>query len=111
MSARPAHPVECSVFVGVSLDGFMARQNGDYDFLKPFEGHEHGYKAFMAAIDTLVIGRNTYEIVLKFHEWPYPGKRSSSSARDLSRCRGTVERPSSRWLGHPKRSSPTHASG
>jgi len=63
------------VFVGVSIDGFLARDDGTYDFLKPFEGEEHGYVDLMARIDTLVIGRATYETVLAFDVWPYAGKR------------------------------------
>lgn len=63
------------MFVGTSLDGFLARPNGDFDFLPAGGGEEHGYTAFMASVDTLVVGRNTYDVVLKFPEWPYPGKR------------------------------------
>jgi dihydrofolate reductase len=64
-----------SVFVGVSIDGFLARDDGSYDFLKPFEGHDHGYAEFMRTVDALVIGRATYDTVLPFPEWPYAGKR------------------------------------
>jgi len=60
------------VFVGVSVDGFLARKNGDFDFLVPPGGvEEHGYTAFMATVDALVIGRNTYDKVLTLDEWPY----------------------------------------
>ncbi len=64
-----------SVFVGTSLDGFIARPNGGLDFLPPGGGEPHGYEEFMATVDALVIGRNTYETVLAFDEWPY-GKKS-----------------------------------
>lgn len=64
-----------SVFVGVSIDGFLAREDGGYDFLAPFEGHDHGYLEFMRSVDTLIIGRATYDLVLGFAEWPYSGKR------------------------------------
>ncbi len=64
-----------SVFVGVSIDGFLAREDGSFDFLKPFEGHDHGYEEYMRTIDALVIGRETYETVLAFDSWPYDGKR------------------------------------
>lgn len=64
-----------SVFVGVSIDGFLARSDGGLDFLKPFEGEEHGYPEFMATVDALVVGRATYDTVLGFGEWPYAGKR------------------------------------
>ena len=65
---------KASVFVGTSLDDFIARPNGDLDFLPPGGGEEHGYNAFMASVDTLVIGRKTYETVLAFGEWPYGRK-------------------------------------
>ncbi len=64
-----------SVFVGVSVDGFLARPNGALDFLPPGGGEPHGYDEFMASVDTIVIGRRTYEIVLTFDAWPYAGKR------------------------------------
>jgi dihydrofolate reductase len=68
-----------STFVGISLDGYLARLDGSIDWLKPFEGTEHGYTAFFATVDTLVIGRGTYEFVLGMLRsgmpWPYDGKR------------------------------------
>jgi dihydrofolate reductase len=64
-----------SVFVGVSIDGFLAREDGRFDFLAPFEGQDHGYADFMRTIDVLVVGRATYDTVLAFTEWPYEGKR------------------------------------
>src|SRR5262245_46320973 len=66
--------VKASVFVGTSVDGFIARVNGDLDFLPPGGGEPHGYDEFMASVDALVIGRNTYETVLAFETWPYDEK-------------------------------------
>jgi dihydrofolate reductase len=63
--------IAASVFIGTSLDGFIARSNGSFDFLPPGGGEEHGYTAFMASVDAIVIGRNTYEVCLGFREWPY----------------------------------------
>jgi dihydrofolate reductase len=57
------------------LDGYIARPDGRLDWLDPFHGEEHGYGAFFASVDALVIGRGTYDTVLGFPEWPYPGKR------------------------------------
>ncbi|MGO8795803.1 MAG: dihydrofolate reductase family protein [Candidatus Sulfotelmatobacter sp.] len=81
-----------SVFVGTSVDGFIARLNGEFDFL-PDEPEPHGFDEFFAGIDTLVIGRKTYETVLAFPEWPYGQKRVvvlSSRPVDLSAARGGV---------------------
>ena len=66
--------MKASVFVGTSLDGFMARLNGDLDFLPPGGGEPHGYDEFIASVDAMVIGRKTFETVLAFDRWPYVGK-------------------------------------
>lgn len=64
-------PLRATVFVGTSLDGFMAREDGSFDFLPPDGGEPHGYEEFMASVDALVIGRKTYETVLALESWPY----------------------------------------
>jgi dihydrofolate reductase len=64
-----------SVFVGTSLDGFIARSNGSFDFLPAGGGEPHGYDEFIATVDALVIGRNTFETVLSSPTWPYGKKR------------------------------------
>jgi dihydrofolate reductase len=66
--------MKASVFVGTSLDGFIARADGALDWLPPGGGEEHGYNAFMATVDALVIGRKTFETVLAFDAWPYGEK-------------------------------------
>lgn len=66
--------MKASVFVGTSLDGFLARTNGSFDFLPPGGGEPHGYDAFMATVDALVMGRNTFDTVLALDPWPY-GKK------------------------------------
>jgi dihydrofolate reductase len=82
-----------SVFIGTSVDGFIARVNGDLDFLPEGGGEPHGYDEFMASVDALVIGRKTFETVLAYSEWPYGKKRVvvlSSRPLDFSRVRGGV---------------------
>jgi dihydrofolate reductase len=66
--------MKASVFVGTSLDGFIARTNGAFDFLPSGGGEPHGYDEFMESVDALVIGRNTYETVLAMGAWPYGDK-------------------------------------
>jgi len=66
--------MRASVFIGTSVDGFIARANGDLDWLPPGGGEPHGYEEFMAAVDALVIGRKTFETVLNFDAWPYGEK-------------------------------------
>jgi dihydrofolate reductase len=67
--------MKASVFVGTSLDGFIARHNGAFDFLPTDGGEPHGYTEFIASVDTIVIGRNTFEVVLPMKPWPYGEKR------------------------------------
>jgi dihydrofolate reductase len=66
--------MKASVFVGTSLDGFLARLDGSFDFLPDGGGEPHGYDEFMATVDALVIGRNTFDVVLRFQTWPYGSK-------------------------------------
>ena len=66
--------MKASVFVGTSLDGFIARLNDDLDFLPPGGGEPHGYDEFMATVDALVMGSRTFEKVLTFSTWPYGAK-------------------------------------
>jgi len=83
-----------SVFVGTSVDGFIARPNGALDFLPPGGGEPHGYNEFIATVDAIVIGRKTFETVLAMESWPYGDKRVvvlSSHPVDSSGARGVVE--------------------
>ena len=66
--------MKASVFVGTSIDGFIARADGGLDWLPTGGGEPHGYDEFMASIDALVVGRGTFETVLGFGTWPY-GKK------------------------------------
>jgi dihydrofolate reductase len=67
----------CSVFCAVSLDGFIARTDGRIDWLSRVEraGESYGFYDYFASVDTVVIGRRTYETALGFESWPYSGKR------------------------------------
>jgi dihydrofolate reductase len=67
--------MKTSVFVGTSVDGFIARHNGDFDFLPEGGGEPHGYAEFIATVDVLVIGRNTFDKVLTLDTWPYQDMR------------------------------------
>ena len=65
-----------SVYIATSLDGYIARENGDLDWLNAAqatvpEGEDLGYHKFMETVDVLVMGRKTYEKVLSFGMWPY----------------------------------------
>ena len=86
-----------SVFVGTSVDGFIARPDGSFDFLPADGGEPHGFDEFMASVDAIVMGRNTFETVLAFPTWFYGTKRVvvlSSRTLDLSLAAGPVEQMS-----------------
>jgi dihydrofolate reductase len=56
-----------SLFIATSLDGYIAKPNDDLSFLKLVEkeGEDYGYSEFTSTIDTIIIGRKTYDYVLK----------------------------------------------
>ena len=62
-----------NVYIGASLDGFIARADGDIGWLMKFAdaGAIEAYNEFIANIDVMVIGRGTFETVLGFPSWPY----------------------------------------
>lgn len=83
--------MRASVFIATSVDGFIARPDGVLDWLPQGDVEEHGYTAFFASVDALVIGRGTFEIVQGFGEWPYKDKPVfvlSSRPLDLSAAGG-----------------------
>ncbi len=85
--------MKVSVFIGTSLDGFIARPDGTFDFLPEGGGEPHGYNEFIASVDAIVIGRKTFETVLPMKPWPYGKKRVvvlSSRPIDFSAVVGGV---------------------
>jgi dihydrofolate reductase len=87
--------MKISVFVGVSVDGFIARANGALDFLDAGGDEPHGYEEFIATVDAIVMGRKTFETVLGFGSWPFskmPVVVLSSQPLDLSAVTGRADR-------------------
>src|SRR5512138_1379693 len=70
------------VFIGTSLDGFIARTDGDLDWLTRFADEEaiRAYEEFINKIDAIVIGRGTFEKIVSFPSWPYKQKAFVLSA-------------------------------
>ena len=68
--------MKTTVYIGTSLDGFIAKSDGDINWLAPFNSKEvyDSYKKFISKIDVIVIGRGTFETVLSFPSWPYQQK-------------------------------------
>ncbi|QXJ19734.1 dihydrofolate reductase [Actinomadura graeca] len=70
-------PFTAAVFIATSLDGYIARADGDIEWLtsRGEQAGDAGYEEFAAGVDTLVLGRASYEKVLTFGAWPYEGMR------------------------------------
>ena len=62
------------LYCAVTADGFIARENGSVDFL-PLPPKDSGFDRFFESVDTLIMGRKTYEQTLGFGIWPFAGKR------------------------------------
>lgn len=65
--------ITAHVFIAISLDGFIARDDGDIAWLLERDDptEDHGYSAFIADKDVIVMGRGSYEKALTFDAWPY----------------------------------------
>jgi dihydrofolate reductase len=99
------------VFIATSLDGFIARENGDLDWLTGAEDasneQDYGYQDFIDTVDTIVMGRNTFELTSNFDPWPYGGKNvvvlSSRPSAIPPELMDSVE-----WLSLPPRDLVEH---
>ena len=63
------------VYIACSLDGYIARKDGNLDWLMEIpnpEQSDYGFGDFMERIDGILMGRHTFETVLAFDAWPYP---------------------------------------
>lgn len=72
------HPRKLFLFIAMSLDGYIAAPDGDISFLPPIdpEGQDYGYADFIEKVDTVILGRKTYEKILSMNvEAPY-GERT-----------------------------------
>ncbi|MFC4158813.1 dihydrofolate reductase family protein [Chitinimonas lacunae] len=79
-----------SLFIATSLDGYIARADGSVDWL--FTDQDYGYQAFYNQVETLLMGRKTYDQCLSTGDYPYPGKRAYVfSSRPLSWSNDDIE--------------------
>ena len=77
------------VYIASSLDGFIARENGDVDWLP--ENPESSYDEFYKSIDTVIMGKTTYDQVLEFGEYPYKDKKSFVFTRTSNNSNKNIE--------------------
>ena len=80
--------IRVSVFMAISLDGFIARPDGDVSWLDEYEpmgeGEDGGYGDIFQAVDVMVMGRGSFEKVLEFNDWPYGSKPIIVLSRSLT---------------------------
>ena len=111
---------KCSVYIAISLDGFISRTDGSIDWLNMANavvpnGEDLGYAQFISTVDVLVMGRNTFELALSFGEWPYkstpvvvlsrhlnalPSNAPSTVSLSAENPKKLVERLSANGLNH-----------
>lgn len=87
--------MKCSVYCAMSLDGYIATSNGGIDWLMEYSGpteeDEFSFMNFLNSVDVLIMGRNTFEKVHSFDEWPYGNTRVIV----LTRTMNSIENPKS----------------
>ena len=97
--------LKCSMYVAISLDGFIAKPDGNIDWLTEDVSqaeleNDDDYKNFLASVDALVMGGKTYRQVLTFGDWPYSDKKCvvvsrtepASNLSDVSFASGPPEK-------------------
>lgn len=82
------------LYIAMSLDGYIARLDGDIDWLsiveKPLE--DYGYANFIETVDTVIMGRKTYDKVRSFAmEFPHKGRKCYVVSRTRTGVYGDVE--------------------
>lgn len=69
------------LFIAASLDGYIAREDGGIDWL--FHDGDYGYRRFYAGVDTVVMGRRSWDLACKLEDKPFHGKRIIVFSRKL----------------------------
>ncbi len=84
--------MKLSVFCGVSVDGFLARPDDGLDFLDAGGEEPHGFTEFLASVDVILLGRRTFDVVMKIGHLGLYGKKLvvvlSSRPIDFSKSKG-----------------------
>ena len=67
----------CSAYLAVSIDGYISGRDDDLDWLQRVQqpGEDYGYGDFMTGVDTVIMGRRTWDVVSGFEEYPFPQHR------------------------------------
>lgn len=81
------------LYISCSLDGYIAKPNDDLSFLDPvqIEGEDYGYNNFMATVDTVILGRKTYDwIINQGFEFPHSDKETYVITRNARPNKGNI---------------------
>ena len=82
------------LYIATSLDGYIAKPNDDLSFLNRVqrEGEDYGYANFIATVDTVMLGRRTYDWVMsQVAEFPHADKESYVITRTPRPPEGNVQ--------------------
>ncbi|MBK7410342.1 MAG: dihydrofolate reductase [Saprospirales bacterium] len=75
-----------SLYIATSLDNYIAREDGSVDWLFSATGEDYGYHAFLAGVDTILMGAKTYEFILNHGgDYPYPDQENYVFTRNKER--------------------------
>lgn len=81
------------LYIAQSLDGYIARPDGNIDWLRPYDDVDYGYSTFIREVGTVVMGRASYDLARSFGDWPYQSMRSLViTSRPLDDAPPTVAR-------------------
>ncbi len=99
--------LQVSIFLALSLDGYVARSDGSLDWLdkaneRVTQGEDCGFSDFLNSIDLLIMGRKTFEQVLSFGSWPYKDKRVLVLTRTGIDIPIELQKTVSTYSGEPK---------
>jgi len=81
------------LYIAMSLDGFIAKPDGDISFLTSVEkeGEDYGYSKFMESVDTIILGRKTFDKILAMgYELPYGNRPVYVVTRSSKSDSGTI---------------------
>lgn len=81
------------LYIAMSLDGYIAKPNDDLSFLNSVqkEGEDYGYFDFIKSVDTVILGRKTYDWVMKHvDEFPHKDKTTYIITRHYKASEGNL---------------------
>ena len=66
-----------STFIATSVDGYIAKKDDNLQWLEMvvLENEDYGFQNYLKQIDTVIMGRHTFEKIGDSSVWPYEGKR------------------------------------